>query len=76
MGTWLLQGPHTPVDGSMPVHVWAALVKSHTVINHIIKRGHGVERETDGVINGAEGRWQWKMIRIYCINRWEFSKSK
>lgn len=45
--------PTLPVDGSEPVHIRAALVKSQKIINNIIKRGCG---DRWGIIDGTEGR--------------------
>lgn len=41
------------MDSSTPMYTWAALAKSHKIINRIVKGGHGVG-ETGG---GTKGSW-------------------
>lgn len=48
--------PTLPVDGSKPVHIWAALVKSQKIINNIIKRGHGV--------GWGHSKWSWREVAV------------
>lgn len=76
LGKWLMVDTHVPVDGPTSMHIWAVVIRLTRLLVTKKRKGHKVWRVIElWGLKEARGRWWWvDIIKIHCINMWNFER--